>query len=122
MDTEELQKQIKTLQKQLGWTDYELAEAIYVDLNEDDNSSKILKFKETLRKQLNRNTTPTPKLEQYLQIIKDHPDYDKLDIVHDSYTKMDQVLSKKMLVGMRRISKDLDNHLKENSSNYDEDL
>jgi|GEM_PF-6236897 len=123
MDTEELQKQIKTLQKQLNWTDYELAEAIYVDLNEDDDSVKILKFKETLRKHLRRQTTPVSKLEQYLVIIKDHPDFEELDLVHDTYTKMDQVLSTKMLVGMRRISKDLDQHLreKEDSSNFDED-
>jgi len=113
MDTEELQKQIRVLQKRLNWTDSELAEALYIGLNEDDDSVKILKFKEVMRKHLRRNTTPAQKLEQYLGIIKEHPSFEELDIVYDSYTKMDQLLSKKILVGMKRISKDLDQHLQD---------
>lgn len=111
MDTEELQKQIRDLQKQLNWTDKELADVLYVGLYDEDNTEASSNFRENMRKHLRRNTTPVSKLEHYLVIIRDHPDFKELDVVHDPYTKMDQVLSKKILVGMKRISHDLDQHL-----------
>lgn len=124
MDTEELQKQIRELQKRLNWTDKKLADVLYVGLHDKDDTEESLKFRENMRKHLRRQTTPVSKLEQYLVLIKDHPDFEELDIVHDSYTKIDQVLSNKILVGMRRISKDLDHHLsdKEGSLSYDEEV
>lgn len=122
MDVEQIQHLIKKLQHQLNWKFSTLVEVLYVELNDDDDSNKQTRFSESLKKQLSRKTTPKEKLERYLQIIKQHPDFKKLNLVHNTYIKTDDVISKTVAAGIKKISIDLDKQLEKDefSSHYDD--
>ncbi len=83
-DTEQvkqLQVQIKSMQKQLGWTNTQLANAIYCELFEEDDDDGMQKFAETLKKQLKRDSTPTELLQRYIQLISRHQDYRRAGLI-----------------------------------------
>lgn len=65
----------------MGWTIPRLAEVIYTATCEDDNEEELKKFTETLKKQLKRKTTQPEKLQEYLNIIIQDPDFQKLSLV-----------------------------------------
>ncbi|MDP5149939.1 hypothetical protein [Rheinheimera baltica] len=79
----QLQDEIISMQKQLGWTKARLAEVIHCDLfEENDNEAPSVKsFTDSLKKQLKRPTTPSELLRRYIRIISEHPDYRKADRV-----------------------------------------
>lgn len=78
----ELQAQIISMQQQLGWTQTQLAQAIYCELYEDDDDDeRIKKFYDALKKQLKRDTTPVELLQRYVQIISNHDDFRRADLV-----------------------------------------
>jgi len=101
--TQELQKELKNIIAQLGWSQNRLAREIYVNENEDDNVDEITRFEGKLKKELIRPTTKPQRLNHYLDIISRHPDFDKLDIIIPRYYSSG-ILSEEMEVGMRNIS------------------
>ncbi|WP_299269182.1 hypothetical protein [uncultured Psychrosphaera sp.] len=108
METEIIQKEIKTLLSKLGWSIPKLAEVIYVEKHEDDEAideaKAINSFTVALKKQLTRKTTNSMLLEEYLLIISNHSDFCKLGLTVPYYVKS-KVLSETMESGMKDISK-----------------
>ena len=87
----QLQDEIISMQKQLGWTKAKLAEVIYCELNEEDEGDEeasIQKFTESLKKQLKRDSTPSELLKRYIRIISNHDDYRKAGRVVASPTRL----------------------------------
>lgn len=77
----QLQAQIISMQKQIGWTNTQLANVIYGELHDEDNDELMKKFAETLKKQLKRDTTPPELLQRYIQLMISHDDFKKAALV-----------------------------------------
>lgn len=96
MGTIQKQKQIRMMLDLLGWSQRQLAEVLYEELkceayeNIDDMcSNEVRKFRDVLKKQLQRPSTPVDRLDQYIQVISEHPDFLALnaDVVLPKYVK-----------------------------------
>ncbi|MDP5029615.1 hypothetical protein [Paraglaciecola sp.] len=87
----QLQDEINAMQKQLGWSKPQLAEAIYCELHEDDDTERMQRFAESLKKQLKRETTPIELLQRYIKIISDHDEFRKADRVLANPIRLDVV-------------------------------
>ncbi len=122
MDAEHLQKLIRNYQAKLNWTLNDLANALYVELHDDDDLNKQAKFRETLKKQLQRSSTPNEKLKRYLQIIEQVPDFKRLNLVANKHIDTESVLSKKASSRLQKISIKLTERLEHDEllSEYDE--
>ncbi|MCF4175177.1 elongation factor Ts [Vibrio sp. McD22-P3] len=87
MGTAQKQKQIRTMLDALGWSHRQLADVLYEELQcseyedmEDASLEELRKFREALKKQLQRGSTPESRLEQYVKVISDHPDFVALNL------------------------------------------
>ncbi|EJE8512678.1 elongation factor Ts [Vibrio parahaemolyticus] len=116
MGTTQKQKQIRTMLDALGWSHKQLADVLYEELQcseyediEDASPQEIRKFREVLKKQLQRESTPESRLEQYVKIISEHPDFVALglDVVVPKYVNH-SCLSDDSLAGLAEISSWLD--------------
>ena len=87
--TEQLQAEILSIRKQLGWSNSRLAEVIAAD--DEANEVDIEKFTEKLKKHLQRQTTPVELLLSYLQIIKNHPDFKRTNRIFANPIRLDAV-------------------------------
>lgn len=88
----QLQSQINTMHKQLGWTLVQLGQAIYCELHEDDDDEdRMTKFCEALKKQLKRDTTPVEHLQRYVQIISNLDDFRRANLVVQSPIRLGAV-------------------------------
>lgn len=88
----QLQTKIISMQKQLGWTIVQLGQAIYCELYEDnDDEERIKKFCEALKKQLKRETTSIELLQRYVQIIGNHEDFRRAELVVQSPIRLGAV-------------------------------
>ncbi|MHA2829018.1 elongation factor Ts [Vibrio harveyi] len=94
MGTAQKQQQIRTMLDALGWSHKQLADVLYEELQcsefedlENASPEEIRKFREALKKQLQRDSTPESRLEQYVKIISEHPDFVALglDVVVPKY-------------------------------------
>ncbi|MBE3654742.1 elongation factor Ts [Vibrio navarrensis] len=94
MGTAQKQKQIRTMMDALGWSHKQLADVLYEELQcseyediEDASPDEIRKFREALKKHLQRESTPESRLEQYVKVISEHPDFVALglDVVVPKY-------------------------------------
>ncbi len=90
MGTVQKQKQIRTFLDSLGWSINQLSDVLYEELycdEYDDIYGTPKNFQEKLKKQLKRPTTPESRLDEYIKIISQHPDFIalKLDIVIPKY-------------------------------------
>lgn len=94
MGTAQKQQQIRTMLDALGWSHKQLADVLYEELQcsefedlENVSPEEIRKFREALKKQLQRDSTPESRLEQYVKIISEHPDFVALglDVVVPKY-------------------------------------
>ncbi|MEZ8099832.1 elongation factor Ts [Vibrio bivalvicida] len=94
MGTAQKQQQIRTMLDALGWSHKQLADVLYEELQcsefedlENASPEEIRKFREALKKQLQRDSTPESRLEQYVKIISEHPDFVALglDVVLPKY-------------------------------------
>ena len=110
MGTIELQKEIKHIISQLGWSQNELARIIYTELHDSDHPEEIRKFKERLKKDLSRSTTNEEKLRSYINIITQQRKFENSDTVINKY-KPTQVISSFLSRGMSKLSKELDEQL-----------
>lgn len=103
----QLQSQINSMQKQLGWTLVQLGHAIYCELHEDDDDEeRINKFCDALKKQLKRDTTPVELLKRYVQIIGNHVDFQLANLVVASPIRLGAV-DINILRGVSEISRNL---------------
>jgi hypothetical protein len=102
-NTEKLQKDIKEIIAKLGWSQNRLAREIYMSENAVDNDDEITRFEGKLKKELFRSTTKPERLNEYLDIIARHPEFEKLDIIIPRYHSSG-ILSEEMETGMKKIS------------------
>ncbi len=111
MGTLELQKEIENIISQFGWSRNKLARVLYMSLNDVDNEEDIRKFEERLKKHLTRKTTSVGKLQGYIKILSQQPEFLKTDLVLNRYVP-DQSISLFLRAKMEKISKDIDEKLK----------
>ncbi|AWG79567.1 elongation factor Ts [Vibrio parahaemolyticus] len=116
MGTAQKQQQIRTMLDALGWSHKQLADVLYEELQcseyediEDASPQEIRKFREALKKQLKRVSTPESRLEQYVKIISEHPDFIALglNVVLPKYVNH-RCLNDDSLAGLAEISSWLD--------------
>lgn len=116
MGTAQKQQQIRTMLDALGWSYKQLADVLYEELQcseyediEDASPEEIRKFRESLKKQLQRDSTPENRLEQYVKVISEHPDFVALglDVVVPKYVNH-RCLNEGSLAGLAEISSWLD--------------
>ncbi|MDM5139525.1 hypothetical protein OB959_06900 [Aeromonas bestiarum] len=103
----EIQFQIKCLIAELGWTQNKLAEILYIELNDIDNEDEMERFKERLKKELQRSTTKAEKLKAYLDVIVRHRDTQKIDVVFNKHIPLGSI-SSTLSQAMGDISKEID--------------
>lgn len=106
-ETIELQCQIKNLLKQLKWSRNRFARIVFTELNDFDDQQEILKFQETIKKELQRETTKIERLHQYLDIIFRHKDAEKIDLIFNKPSST-SIITGKNSIDMIKISKDID--------------
>lgn len=106
-ESKQLISEIKRVCERLSWSQKELAEKIYLELNDDDNEKNIESFYFAFVKQLQRATTHPERLKEYLSIMSNLPEFKKSNLVLNKYTPLDH-LSDFIQYEMLRISKDLD--------------
>ena len=104
----ELQSQIKKLAVELGWSQNKLARILYAELNDWDDEDEIARFQEKLKKELQRSTTKVERLRIYLDVIIEHPDARKLDVVSNKYIPRN-LISSSLSEAMGDISQEIDN-------------
>lgn len=103
----EVQKQIKNLSAEIGWTQNRLAQILYTELHVFDDPDEILKFQERLKKELVRPTTKIERLRVYLDLIIAHPEAKKVDRVFNKYIPQ-EAISASLRKGMIDISQSID--------------
>lgn len=106
-ESKQLILEIKRVCERLSCSQKELAEKIYLELNDDDNEKNIEAFCFAFVKQLQRTTTHPERLKEYLSIMSNLPEFKKSNLVLNKYTPLDH-LSDFMQYEMLSISKDLD--------------
>lgn len=112
MNTREAQNLIRTLSDKLGWSQAKLAKELYVELYDEDDDAEITRFTEKLKKQLVRSSTPVDRLKTYINIIRRHPDLEKIDLVAGHHVPTPGLLPKNLEKGLMDISKKLTQRLK----------
>lgn len=118
MGTSQKQKQIRYILEALGWSQKQLAdvlfEELYVDEHEDicDSPDAVDKFRQLLKKQLQRESTPENRLEQYIEILSEHPEFKKLklDMIFPKYVAH-QCLSADLHAELTAFSRRLDDEV-----------
>jgi hypothetical protein len=118
MTTKQLQESIKTIMASLGWSVPHLAEVIYTATHDEHQhcDDELKRFREKIKKELNRETTKPEKLEQYLRVISQDREFEKIDLIIPNYIP-DPDMSDDMLKGLKGISKKITMQLK---NEYDE--
>jgi hypothetical protein len=116
MGTAQKQQQIRTILDALGWSHKQLADVLYEELQcseyeyiDDASPEEIRKFREALKKHLQRESTPEDRLDQYVKVISEHPDFIALglDVVVPKYVNH-RCLNENSLAGLVEISSWLD--------------
>lgn len=117
MGTEELQEQLKSLISEMNWKLPKVAEVLYVSLNDDevlDEEKEIKKFYEKLKGQLKRRTTSPKLLENYINLITNHPEYIKSNIISTRYVPSN-TLSQSLRSNLGEISKGITKRINKNN-------
>ena len=104
MGTTELQEQIKRLLGKLKWSQKRLGRELYYAKYDDDDVTEINRHEEKAKKDLTRKSTRTEVLQTYMDIIENHNEFQKLNILIPTYQKTG-VLSERIESGMNNISK-----------------
>jgi 3-hydroxyacyl-CoA dehydrogenase len=92
------------MQKQIGWTNTQLANVIYCELHEEDDDELMNKFAEKLKKQLKRDTTSPELLQRYIQLISNHHDFRRADFVLANPLRLGAV-DQQILLAISTVSK-----------------
>lgn len=105
MGTGELQEEIKRLLGKLKWSQKRLGREFYWAKHDDeDDPDEISRYEEKAKKDLSRKSTRPELLQSYLDLIVQHNEFEKLDIIVPVYQKSG-CLSEGMECGMVKISK-----------------
>lgn len=112
-DVKQLQTTIKQKLEELGISQAALAEKIFVEDHDEDDEAALARFTETLKKQLQRASTPAEKLHRYLEILL--AGRRGLEARHLSVAS--PYLSKQMLNDMYKLSASIDEQLRKKSLN-----
>lgn len=104
MGTAELQKEIKRLLGKLNWSQKRLGRELYYFKYEDDDEKEKQRYEENVKKHLSRESTKIEVLQNYIDLIAQHEESKKLDIIFPRYIRT-SVLSARMEDGMKDISK-----------------
>lgn len=104
---QDIQDKIKQIRDALNWTNNQLAEVLYIELNDDDDCNKIKKFAESIKKQLMRETTDRALLDNYLEILLRHPEVGKLGLVANKYIPI-ECLDNALRAELHCISREMD--------------
>lgn len=104
MGTGELQEEIKRLLGNLKWSQKRLGREFYYLKHDDDDSAEISRYEERVKKDLSRKSTSPKVLQSYLDLIVQHNEFEKLDIIVPIY-QQSGCLSEGMERGMVKISK-----------------
>lgn len=108
-ETQRLQREIKGLIKQLGWSQKRFARELQA-MDEDGDWSterETCQFEERVKKHLTRPTVSPELLGRYLQQLQGHGDFAKLNVTVP-YFANHRGFSEDLVEGMRRISAMLD--------------
>lgn len=116
MDTNELQRIIKDLINHLGWSQKRLAREVYVASFDYDDLDEIKRHEEKIKKDLSRSTTKAERLLRYLEAIRNHDEFKKLNIAMPIYYPTGR-LSENITEKMASFSERLSNELEENGYN-----
>ncbi|OPX56543.1 hypothetical protein SAMN02745127_01817 [Oceanospirillum multiglobuliferum] len=104
MGTTETQVEIKRLLGKLKWSQKRLGREFYYAKHEYENDpNEIIRYEEKVKKDLSRESTKLEVLQSYLDIIAQHNEFQKLDLVIPIY-KRSSILSEEMEMGMADIS------------------
>lgn len=104
MGTGELQEEIKRLLGKLKWSQKRLGREFYYAKHDDDDSIEISRYEEKAKKDLSRKSTRPELLQSYLNLIVQHNEFERLDIIVPVY-QQSGCLSEGMECGMVKISK-----------------
>lgn len=104
MGTTEFQEEIKRLLGKLKWSQKRLGRELYYAKYDDDDVVEIRRHEEKVKKDLIRKSTKTEVLQSYMDIIVNHDEFQKLDLMVPTYQK-NGVLSERMESGMNNISR-----------------
>lgn len=107
MDAKELQRKIKKILHEIGWSQAKFAEVFFYEENDTDNREEMLRYVEAFKKRLSRQTTSCEFLQRaYDFLCEQRPALNavmvKLNYVEASF------LDPTMLDEMRKVSRVLD--------------
>ncbi|MCQ4256496.1 hypothetical protein [Stutzerimonas stutzeri] len=82
-ETEQLQREIKRLIRQMGWSQKRLARELLAMTDEGDcaNEEEVGQFEERVKKHLSRSTTKPELLQRYLHQLHQHDAFESLKVV-----------------------------------------
>lgn len=112
-DVRKLQATIRQKLEELGISQAALAEKIFIEDHDEDDETALTRFTETLKKQLQRTSTPAEKLHRYLEILL--ADRRGLEARHLSVAS--SYLSKQVLNDMHQLSASIDEQLRKKAVN-----
>lgn len=107
-DVRQLQAIIKQKLEELGISQAALAEKIFVADHDEDDETALARFTETLKKQLQRASTPPGKLHRYLEILL----ADRRGLEGRHLSVASSYLPKQVLNDMHQLSATIDDQLR----------
>lgn len=117
-ETEQLQREIKKLIKQLGWSQKRFARELLAMTDEGDcaNEKEVGQYEERMKKHLSRAATKPELLQRYLHQLQHHDAFANLKIVVPHFVASEG-FTKDFVKGMRVISMRLDEALFKDEAN-----
>lgn len=110
--TERLQREIKRLIKQLGWSQKRFGRELLAMTDEGDcaNEKEVEQFEERVKKHLSRSATKPELLQRYLHQLQQHEAFANLKVVVPRFVPTDG-FNANFVEGMQLISMRLDEDL-----------
>ncbi|WP_417663522.1 hypothetical protein [Pseudomonas sp.] len=110
--TEQLQREIKNLIKQLGWSQKRFARELLAMTDEGDcaNEKEVGQYEERVKKYLSRPTTNPELLQRYLHQLQHHDAFSNLKVVVPHFVPVEG-FNIDLVKGMQLISMRLDETL-----------
>lgn len=111
-ETEQLQREIKKLIKQLGWSQKRFARELLAMTDEGDcaNEKEVEQYEERMKKYLSRPATKPELLQQYLHQLQHHDAFANLKVVVPRFVPLEG-FNMNLVKGMQVISMRLDEAL-----------
>ena len=115
VEIKKLQSKITTYLKELGWSQKRLAEEVYAEKygDYDIDETEINRTKERIKKNLQREIKNKGVLLDYLKVIENHSDFEKLKLIiprHVPSKHLSCLMKKKIKIISHKITKKLEEH------------